>query len=264
MTTQEPSFDINKFYSEKDPPITDQTKAILTANGIPLENIITHIRNVRDKGWQQVKFPCIGHYAFLEFSIGRCMNYDELLQRLQCGATLLDIGCCFGQDIRKLVLDGAPAANLTGAELEQVFLDLGYELFNDKKALASKFVCGDIFAEGAYGLQDGSFDFVHAGSFFHQFSWEEQIESLTKCLRLLKPQPGSMLLGRQIATVEPGVVKHPALRSGEAYHHSIDTWERLVAEIAENVGLEMDVVVDISEVKRDGNWKMMRFCISRK
>ena len=192
------------------------------------------------------------------------MHYDEVLTRLKSGDNLLDIGCCFGQDIRKLVFDGAPATSLTGAELEQVFIDLGYELFNDKTTLPSKFISGDIFAKGAYGLENGSFDFVHAGSFFHQFTWDEQKEAVTKCLHLLKVKPGSMLLGRQIATDEPGVIKHKSLRSGEAYNHSIETFQKLVDEVIEATGIKLNVEIEHSEMRREGNYKMMGFCLARK
>lgn len=192
------------------------------------------------------------------------MQYDAILSRLKAGATLLDMGCCLGQDIRKLVYDGAPAENLTGTELEPVFIDLGYELFKDRDRLQAQFITGDIFADGAYGLADGTFDFIHTGSFFHQFNWSEQVEALTKCLRLLKPKPGSMLLGRQIATEEPGSIKHAQLRSGEAYNHNIDTWKTLVAETTEQMGLRANVEAELTDVKRnraDRKWKMMRFCI---
>lgn len=198
-------------------------------------------------------------------SIGKAIHYDEIFSRLQQGATLLDMGCCFGQDIRKLVYEGVPAEQLTGTELEPVFVDLGYELFRDKDTLSAKFVVGDIFANGAYGLEDGTFDFIHTGSFFHQFTWVEQLESLEKCLRLLKPSAGSMLVGRQIATDTPGTIKHVALRRGEAFHHDIESWKELVREVAKQMGLKVDVEADLMDLKRDRvdrKWKMMRFCIA--
>lgn len=180
------------------------------------------------------------------------------------GATLLDMGCCFGQDIRKLVHDGAPAESLTGTELEPVFIDLGYELFRDRDVLGAKFITGDIFAEGTYGLRDGTFDFVHTASFFHLFSRQEQIEALTKCIRLLKPRAGSMLFGRQIAADEPGTIQRAQLRSNEAYHHDVESWRKLVREVTEKLGLQALVEAELTEDKRnrdDRKWKMMRFSI---
>lgn len=40
-----------------------------------------------------------------------------MVQRLKDGARYLDVGCCLGQDIRKLVADGVPSAHLYGVEL---------------------------------------------------------------------------------------------------------------------------------------------------
>lgn len=174
------------------------------------------------------------------------------------------MGCCFGQDLRKLVCDGAPGENLTGAELEPVFIELGYELFKDRKTLKANLIAGDIFSDGAYGLQAGTFDFVHAGSFFHQFTWQEQTEALAKCLRLLKPQADSMLLGRQIAAGEPGTIKHAQFRSGEAYNHDTESWRKLVAEVTDKLGLKVNVDVELMEGRReaaDRKWRMMRFSI---
>ena len=37
--------------------------------------------------------------------------YDEVVSRLKKDSKLLDLGCCFGQDIRKLIHDGVPAEN---------------------------------------------------------------------------------------------------------------------------------------------------------
>lgn len=114
------------------------------------------------------------------------------------GATLLDLGCCFGQDIRKLVYDGAPSENITGSDLDAGFIDLGYDLFRDKNKLKSTFKTGDFFAPEKAGLEDGSFDFVHASSFFHLFNLDEQADAIARCLCLLKRKPGSALFGRQV------------------------------------------------------------------
>ena len=73
-----------------------------------------------------------------------------------------------------------------------------------------------------------------------------------------------MLLGRQIVTDEPGVIKHKSLRSGEAYNHSIETFQKLVDEVIEATGIKLNVEAEHSEVRREGNYKMMRFCLARR
>ena len=50
----------------------------------------------------------------------------------------LDVGCCLGTDMRKLVFDGVPAQNLVGIELRQQYIDLGFDLFRDRNRLGAK------------------------------------------------------------------------------------------------------------------------------
>lgn len=119
----------------------------------------------------------------------------------------MDLACCFGQDIRILVFDGAPAENITGSELEQGFIDLGYELFKDRDKLGAKFTSGGFFAAETAGLQAHSFDIIHAAGFYHLFTWDEQVEAISKTLRLLRPTTGSMLLGRLRALRTPAPLR---------------------------------------------------------
>ena len=39
-------------------------------------------------------------------------EYDDILARLKGGATLLDLGCGFAQDLRTLAADGAPTESM--------------------------------------------------------------------------------------------------------------------------------------------------------
>jgi cyclopropane fatty-acyl-phospholipid synthase-like methyltransferase len=42
-------------------------------------------------------------YRFLDLSIMQTEVYQEVVERLKGGDKLLDLGCCFGQEIRQLV-----------------------------------------------------------------------------------------------------------------------------------------------------------------
>lgn len=128
--------------------------------------------------------------------------------------TFLDLGCCFAQDIRNLVFEGAPSDRMTGFELRREFVDFGYELFRDRETLASEFVIGDFF-DGDCGLREGSFDVIHASSFFHLFNWDEQVEAVSKAVRLLKPKQDSLIVGRQAGTEVADTYSHSTCRSGE-------------------------------------------------
>jgi hypothetical protein len=42
-------------------------------------------------------------YRFLNFGLPMTGAYDEVLARVGQGQSLLDLGCCFGQELRRLV-----------------------------------------------------------------------------------------------------------------------------------------------------------------
>lgn len=78
-------------------------------------------------------------YQFLDLSLMTTDVYQEVLERVKHGENFLDLGCCFGQEIRQLVFDGAPSANTYGSDLWSDFLSIGYELFKDKDRLQTTF-----------------------------------------------------------------------------------------------------------------------------
>jgi SAM-dependent methyltransferase len=86
---------------------------------------------------------------------------------------LLDLGCGFAQDIRKLAFDETPAENLYGVDLHNKPIDLGYNMLRDKESLKSRFVIADIFGPNSdLKLVNGSIDIIHAWAFFHLFDLE--------------------------------------------------------------------------------------------
>jgi len=48
------------------------------------------------------------------------------------GATLLDVGCCFGNDVRKVAADGFPVEQIIASDLKREFWDLGHVLFRSR------------------------------------------------------------------------------------------------------------------------------------
>ena len=71
---------------------------------------------------------------FFSFNLRRLSFYIEVFERLRAGATFCDVGCCFGQEIRHLVFyGGIDFTQLYGFDLEQEFVEMGYELFRDRE-----------------------------------------------------------------------------------------------------------------------------------
>lgn len=172
--------------------------------------------------------------------------------------------------IRKLVCDGAPGENLPRSELGPAFVELGHELFRDKHKLSATFKTGDFFGVDLGGLESQSFDYIYGGAFFHLFTWEEQVEAMSRAIGLLKQKPGSTIFGWQTGAEKPGSRAHYSARSGELYSHNEQSFEKLVSEVTDKtgVGLSTDVSVDGDKKatganSRDGgDWQYLRFSIT--
>lgn len=144
---------------------------------------------------------------------------------MQEGATLLDLGCCFGQDLRKLAYDAGPGTstrNLIGTDLEPAFLQLGYELFGDRDRLQATFVPGDVFAEDFLAEYCGRVDIVYLGSFLHLFAESQQRVVVRQLRRLLRPCAGSMIFGRNLGAVKGGPFRMESI-GWDLYRHDPQT-----------------------------------------
>lgn len=165
-----------------------------------------------------------------------------VVKRLKEGASLLDLGCCCAQDLRKLVHDGAPSESLWGAELEGEFLELGYELFLDRETLEAHFVEADIFdAEGPLTQLEGKMDFVFIGLFLHLFDLEGQLKACERIVSLMKPQIGCLILGQQIGSLEPG----PMAVGSKMLKHNVESFEIMWKEVEKRTGSKWKVNANI-------------------
>ncbi|KAH9986438.1 hypothetical protein F4779DRAFT_611818 [Xylariaceae sp. FL0662B] len=185
-----------------------------------------HIYRIRDKAWKIHSYPCIGLFRFLDFSIHLSPDYEEVVRRVRDGATFLDLGCYFGQDTRKLAYDAKTSANLIGCDREESFLNLGYELFNDRDSLQSTFIPGNVFAENFLEKYRGKIDIVYLGRFLHLFSDMQQRAVMRQLGKLVRPQRGSMVLGRHLGAEEGGPFRMES--SGwDVYRHDHHTIKAL-------------------------------------
>ncbi|KAL4744989.1 hypothetical protein BDW72DRAFT_199075 [Aspergillus terricola var. indicus] len=195
-------------------------------SGIPEDQITAHVHHVRDQAWDILPFPCIGLFRFLDFPAYLQPVYPEVLSRIRSGETFLDLGCCFGQDIRKLVHDGVPGENLIGVDTEPRFLELGYQLFKDKDSLKAHFLTGDVLAEDFLAEWRGKIDIIFLGSFLHLFSFEQQTAIVKQLTRLLRGK-SSLVFGRHLATTGRGGTLKENACGWSLYHHSKETIQQL-------------------------------------
>ena len=154
----------------------------------------------------------------------------------------LDLGCCVGQDIRKLVFDGAPSENTYGSDLEKNFMDIGYDLFLDKSTLKTTFIPADIFDKES-GLKqiEGEIDIIHAASFLHLFDEQGQYNACKRIVEILKSKPGSLFIGRQIGNEKSGVFVGSIDPSKQRYRHNPESFKDMWKKIGEETQSEWEV-----------------------
>jgi len=252
----------------------EQRDFVQKYTGLDSEKVVPHILDIRDRAWKVWGYPCIGGFRFIEAGIASVPRYQEVLEKLKQGQTLLDMGTCVGQDVRKLVSDGAPAENIYGTDLEGAFIDLGYDLFKDRGKLKATFIAADILdpsSDSELKKLDGKIDVVWAGSFFHLFCWDEQVAAAKRLVKLVRPQAGSMVLGRQMGNVVPREIPDPDFTDKTMYRHNAASFARMWEEVGKATGTEWDVVeFESSPVKpirneesQDSGTRRCRFTVLR-
>jgi SAM-dependent methyltransferase len=185
-------------------------------------------------------------------------HYPSLLSRLKSeNQAFLDLGCCFGQDLRALAAAGAPLQNLYATDLRRDFWELGYELFKDKETLKSRFIEGDVMAdesttEGGLKELDGKINIVYAGSFLHLFDYAGQFKVCERIVRLLKPVKGSVVLGRQSGHVVAGERAHRTNYREKVFRHNEESFKKMWEEVGEKTGTRWKVEVELQEVQDRG------------
>ncbi|KAE9400625.1 hypothetical protein BT96DRAFT_975162 [Gymnopus androsaceus JB14] len=213
-----------------------------------------HIIAVQIKAFSIYPFPSIRLFDFARLQLGRLPAYDQLIKlgKERKYAILIDLGCCFGSDIRKAIQDGYPVQNTLSSDLRKSLWELGHELFKSTShSFPASFIEGDVlnpsflsavpsFAKGSppttaalslnsiTSLNDlrGSVSAVYTGQFFHLFSETQQDQIAWGLASLLSPEPGSMILGMHAGRSIKGFWA-PGGSDFKTFCHSPESWKEL-------------------------------------
>ncbi|KAM5539470.1 hypothetical protein V8D89_006922 [Ganoderma adspersum] len=244
------------------------------------EELKKHILAVRAEGYSIYPYGCLMRFAFLQLRLARLPAYGQLLAlgKERKDAIFLDIGCCFGYDLRKAIYDGFPKETTIASDLHPEFWALGHKLFKSTpETFPIPFIPGDAFDPAfleptapftasnpprnrrpdlstltSLSPLRGHVSAIHASAFFHLFEEEKQAELARSLACLLSPEPGSMLIGGHRGLVEPGVLRED--RRGNAqvikrFGHSPESWKELWdGHIFEKGTVRVDAI--LNEVKR--------------
>ncbi|KAI9656919.1 MAG: hypothetical protein M1831_004467 [Alyxoria varia] len=222
-------------------------KLLLEYSGLTYEELLPHILDIRDRAFKISPYPCVGQVRFLG-NRWPSMPYLEqsFLPRLRDGATLLDVGCGFGQDIRFLTFEyGVDSSQLFATDIATGLMDLGYDLFRDRDRIEATFFTADLLDPGnslTFNRLKGTFDLIQASQFFHCWDWDDQV-TVAKNVATLSYGPGSQISGTQVGSKNAGtyaILKSCAV-SGAHYRHSEESWKRFWKQVGDETDTEWDV-----------------------
>lgn len=182
---------------------------------------------------------------------------------------LLDLGTCVGQDLRKLLFDGAPIDSLFGSDIFPAYESVGQALFKDGETFKNRFIAGDLFdpsPESVLTQTGGTWDVIVIIMFLHVFNWEDQVKACGRILDLLSTKPGSTLIGAQTATTKPGeqILFPPFVKSGEhksVFRQSRETFVQMWEGVGKDKGIPLKVWAEYeaAQPKGDGEKKDEKF-----
>ncbi|KAL9092663.1 MAG: hypothetical protein Q9159_000734 [Coniocarpon cinnabarinum] len=223
-------------------------QALLTKySGLAQDELLLHILSIRDRAFKISPYPCVGQVRFLG-NVWPSTPYLETnyLPRLRQGATLLDVGCGLGQDIRFLVFAyGVNSSQLYGVDIQAGLMDLSYDLFRDRSTLKATFFATDLLDpahDPTYSQLKGKLDLIHASQFFHCWDWAGQI-TVAKNVVALTRGPGSTISGTQVGSRDGATyaILKICANSGFHYRHSRNTWEKFWEQVGQETGTQWNV-----------------------
>ncbi|KAI9031108.1 hypothetical protein DFJ74DRAFT_702140 [Hyaloraphidium curvatum] len=161
-------------------------------------------------------YRCVAELMFLTARVARHPKYSDAMAALDAdpAARWLEVGCAFGADVRKLVLDGWPAAQVHCLDVTRGYWDLGLRLFGDAGTLACPTAFGNILEDAFFppspppGFADPlprrAFAVVSVAAVLHVLA-KEDVEGLLSRIFEHLMAPGGLLLGSCVGTaVEDG------------------------------------------------------------
>ncbi|KAI0330294.1 hypothetical protein GY45DRAFT_1370866 [Cubamyces sp. BRFM 1775] len=230
------------------------------------ETLKARILDIQKRAYDKYPYPCIRGFHFVNLMMILNAAYPRVLEAGKNGDTLfLDLGCCMGTDVRKLVYDGYPASRVLGCDLRPEFIQLGYELFGDVDQCPIRFFTSDVFelptsdvaelpsadtarpdVASITGLSQlrGALTHIYTGALFHLFDEETQRGLALRLVTLLKRKPGAVVFGRHQGLHEEGYINDHLGRN--RYGHSEKSWPQLWKDVfteVEGEGFAESVVV---------------------
>ncbi|KAF2185799.1 hypothetical protein K469DRAFT_687644 [Zopfia rhizophila CBS 207.26] len=240
--------------------LTPACRALLSNYAkIPTAKQEAYIYHARDSAFLTFPLGTIGEFWFLVLGLAEHPSYARLINRLKDAPDknkpiLIDLGTCLGQDLRKLVYDGAASSQLLGIDKFPQFADIGYSFFQDAEEMKDCFVTADVFVadeRDTLSMSKGTWDIVTSSMFLHSFDWDGQVAAVKKMFGLAEGK-GSWIMGLIAADMEEQKVPilPPIVPEGvkmSRYVHNKESLSRLFQDVSKELGIEVTIEMSYQE-----------------
>jgi len=172
----------------KDYIMSSETKNLFThyaqlkLQPIPSDSkILFNIKGAFYEAITAFPFRCIYALAFTYPRVHKHPNYRQILNKLDDNKNLriIDLGCCMGTEIRHLLVDGFKEENVLGIDIQNEFIEIGIQLFNDEPSFKERFaVCNvldneSIKHQGLPAFLSRGVDVVYCSAVYHLLNQED-------------------------------------------------------------------------------------------
>jgi SAM-dependent methyltransferase len=184
-------------------------------------------------------YRCIQTVRFLQSKIQKTKSYEEIIKRID-SIEVADLGCAFGQETRRLILDGIPAKKITALDLHDGYWKLGQTLFMDTDKISNQVdtVFGDFAKPASQGGIDieqnklsNRFDYAFAFAVLHCLSQTQVEEFVSNVFKILKPNSKAKFFGNNVGMPDqPGNEVGAQTPDGQAerFWHTAESLEKLL------------------------------------
>jgi len=202
-------------------------------------------------------YKCIKSNRFLYSRMAKHNNYpkvtDAINSHYKSGSPfkVADVGCCFGTDTRKLILDGCHLNDVYAIDVHDEYWNIGYDLYCDKDKLKVNVLFTDCARQDL--LVDhpdlkNKFNVIYTGAVLHVFAEDEVVLFLQNIYDMMVP--GGIYFGSCGVADTPGIttVSTPVKKDKMRYIHSSES----LKELLEKIGFqEVDIQVSLGSEEKN-------------
>jgi hypothetical protein len=93
----------------------------------------------------------------------------------------------------------------------------------------------------------GKIDIIWSGALLHLFDWKHQVTAVRHMLKLLKPSPHSLIVGRLMGNTKPGPYNIDRDDIKIMYRHDLKSFKKMFHEACDAVGQKWETDVQVRE-----------------